>query len=1015
MEKVAKVLKPDVAKRMNIQMTPWIESDVVKMEDLYTRLSIEKHTNKPHGLETHDLLDYQEGCVEYEKLFQEGGRGTKRILIKGNPGIGKTTFVRKVAWDWAKGICKTFFLVFIISLKLVKPGEPIENVIIQQHASLKVLVKSRKITAATIVDILEREGEKCLLILDGYDEMPQEIGHISVLVKQEAFPDCNILLTSRPNETSQIQKYFMTIASIEGFTKEKARDYIGKILTDKDKRDAVMSYTESNEIEDMWRYPILVMFLCILVNHGDLDIENEKLSLSELYTRLNTCLYRRYIAKNGLEFDEQKRDEILLKLGKVAFDSLNQVKMGYKKSKIIKDVGPEIFQYGILIGDEDRSTVAHEAANILVFFPHRSIQEFLAAKYLVHEAYSGNDTIENLLGKRKQCTFVQKNLMFLTFALDIAVHNLDEPPAKKKCLMPVEKQLEIYILQRFNVPTLELKGFSTSTRTSKVLVDIFSKCSNMENLKLDNINLRNGISMILGTTLPKIRAIHLENCSFDEERSETSPSRNYTTMPIVETLTNFHVISPLSGNIDITSILAFCYPRLTVLKLIRCDLTWEALWQLSVANFKRHLPSIYCLDLQGNPKLSNNIHFLLPTTNKWENLEFLNLVDCNITRKDIRDILLTPLMIHGDDCITPNLREIKAFSRQHIQKVFASFFLNNRPEKSWKITEDKVEDIEAILALTSGAADAGFMSKVKNLYVIQTYTFKEKLISCNGWDSLVSIELYDCVLFNQNLIDLSEANSKDFLPSLTCLEFHRCTGGPTHLRYLFSSKWKRLKSLTAKQCGLEDIDLKGIGDANALEYLPSLEEIVLHNNPDISTNLKLLLSSPWTKLIKLGLNECNIFPVDLEALSEANANNFLPKLSICELNFNDGISGHVGNLVNSKWSNLRYFSVKRCRLLPDDLQALADANVSRFLPQIQSLLMLGNGLLSGNISVLLANKWPLLEFLDLRTLKFSEQDGLALLEALEDRKLPKLKTVKALSKNISFELLQKLTRYITLE
>ncbi len=366
---VAEILKPDVEERMNIQMTPWIESDVVKMEELYTRLLVEKHENKPYGVHREEISGSDETSTEYMKLFEEDTKETKRILVKGDPGIGKTTFMRKVAWDWAKGYCKSFILVFIIVLKIVKPGDLLENIIIDQNPSLE----AENINSQRIRNILTNHAEKCLILLDGFDEMPEGVSAIKRLIEKREFSKCNFILSSRPNSSHVVQKYFRTVTSIEGFTKERAREYIGKILIDKDKRDAVMKYSETNEIEDMWRYPVLIMFLCILVNDGELDVHTERLSLNALYSRLYNCLYKRYTVRNAVEFNPCERDETLLKLGKIAFEGIRNNKAGFQKKYVMEEVGKEAFDYGILIGSQDKRLVRQDDEDILIFFPHKHI------------------------------------------------------------------------------------------------------------------------------------------------------------------------------------------------------------------------------------------------------------------------------------------------------------------------------------------------------------------------------------------------------------------------------------------------------------------------------------------------------------------------------------------------------------------------------------------------------------------------------------------------------------------
>ena len=68
--------------------------------------------------------------------IRENGEGD-RVLLKAEPGFGKTTFSHKIKGDWARGLFTTFSIVFFVSLKLVRPGDAIENIIIQQTPPLK--------------------------------------------------------------------------------------------------------------------------------------------------------------------------------------------------------------------------------------------------------------------------------------------------------------------------------------------------------------------------------------------------------------------------------------------------------------------------------------------------------------------------------------------------------------------------------------------------------------------------------------------------------------------------------------------------------------------------------------------------------------------------------------------------------------------------------------------------------------------------------------------------------------
>ena len=101
---------------------PWLKGFCIDMDELYTELSLEKIERKLFGEETWTLRTYEDmfNCDESQHEFI-------KVLIKADPGMGKTTLGRKVARDWAKGLFKKFSIVFFVALKFVKPTDTIES------------------------------------------------------------------------------------------------------------------------------------------------------------------------------------------------------------------------------------------------------------------------------------------------------------------------------------------------------------------------------------------------------------------------------------------------------------------------------------------------------------------------------------------------------------------------------------------------------------------------------------------------------------------------------------------------------------------------------------------------------------------------------------------------------------------------------------------------------------------------------------------------------------------------
>ena len=168
-------------RRMKIEPFPWLRDNLIDMNKFYTELNFAKVENIVLGKNTTHIKKYEEmlqcnsdsdweteeKCSEsLETNAEDGTLDRKKILLKADARMGKSTLGKKIGFDCSRGIFKINSVVFFVTLKLVKPGEAIENVIIQQHPELEGLnVSPRKVRS-----MLERLDDRCLLILDGLDE-----------------------------------------------------------------------------------------------------------------------------------------------------------------------------------------------------------------------------------------------------------------------------------------------------------------------------------------------------------------------------------------------------------------------------------------------------------------------------------------------------------------------------------------------------------------------------------------------------------------------------------------------------------------------------------------------------------------------------------------------------------------------------------------------------------------------------------------------------------------------------
>ena len=487
---LAKQLRSSTERATKIEVAPWIKDCGVDMEGLYTELTLEKLEDKLHQDQNKPLKDYVELFSDGEEFYstktttqgrRKGhrmGRSPtrcwrniiqcfrketdetedivikpgKRFLLKGEPGMGKTTLVKKMAWDWAKKAFTTFYIVFFVFLKSVTPGDPIENVIIQQTPALEGLNVSQQ----TLEAIFKIFGNRCLLILDGLDEnaLGQNDDVLKIIKGQKLF-HTHVLVTSRPHSTRSLEDYFGTIIRVDGFMESQAEKFAFKILKDQAKVHNVLKFNPADFRQDISLYqcPILLSFMCLLVKEDKTDLLSKETNTGEIYTKMVRCLYIKFTNRAKIEFESCEFTRVITKLGKLALETLFSGNPLLKQSDIIK-VDKRAFYYGLLIGHEDcRLLTTDVTGDIVVTFPHRSLQEFLGTFSFIQMLNDG-ESLESLLGSDCKEPIFMMNPLFLHFCLwflysDQKYFSLDNKDQVSDCLVS-------YCLERLDSVRLDL-------------------------------------------------------------------------------------------------------------------------------------------------------------------------------------------------------------------------------------------------------------------------------------------------------------------------------------------------------------------------------------------------------------------------------------------------------------------------------------------------------------------------------------------------------------------------------
>ena len=339
----------------------------------------------------------------------------RKILMKADPRMGKTTLGRKVARDWAKGVFKMFSIIFFLPLKFVRPGDSIENVIMQQNPELEGLgISQQKLKA-----LLNRFSSKILIILDGLDEhrMGQNRDVLSI-IKNQMMLDCGIVVSSRPHSVKEVEQYFPTIIRVGGFTETEARKFVSNFFTDRKKVSQILQFKPSDSRENfpVHKCPILLSFLCLLVKEEEIDLSDKTLTIGDLYLRMVQCLYRKFTIRKGIQFKGGEFVQVMKSVGILALKTLLLKDPLLQKSEVLEVVGDFAFEYGFFAGHEDFRLCSDPIADICVTYPHRSLEEFFESFGFLQALDSGQ-SVDDILSSDCEKPIFMVNPLVLQFCL----------------------------------------------------------------------------------------------------------------------------------------------------------------------------------------------------------------------------------------------------------------------------------------------------------------------------------------------------------------------------------------------------------------------------------------------------------------------------------------------------------------------------------------------------------------------------------------------------------------------
>ena len=426
-------------------------------------------------------------CVELSEILNcKSQSGTKCVLIEGVVGTGKSTLVNKLCHDYAQGkFAREYDVVVRVVLRSLEDGvdATLEDLLSTSAVGLQHPLTTEEIEKLATY-IKGRNGEGVLFIIDGWDELSEEMRKESIVqtLFSKSYPhlrDASVVMTSRPEATTSIKGMADRRIKVTGFKEEQIEKFTSSYFSKSPSQgeDLLLTLSDRPQLLSLSFIPLLLTMMCFVAARMKKSLPEK---LNHLYHLIICISVNRDLEKmspTSRKFESiEEICRVLPQFKKICVLALDGMT---KNQQIFRETGlSEKDCFGLLSCVQERTLFG--TIRLSFQFIHFSLQEYLAAHALAQlpdqeQVQFWKNYLH--LGYNKDGRFIlaqpQFSQMFLFYS---GITSLQSRGLQSMLLSVVSKRMDGLFLG--NCPFPELSSVAFESGNVQFTQELMSACGN---------------------------------------------------------------------------------------------------------------------------------------------------------------------------------------------------------------------------------------------------------------------------------------------------------------------------------------------------------------------------------------------------------------------------------------------------------------------------------------------------------------------------------------------------------